>query len=165
MNKFVTFIVSALLTATAQAAPASQESVEALLIATKIESMVGGMYANVEQMMRQTMANESKGKALSAEEQRVLDAVPAKFVKVMREEMSWSKMRPMYLQIYQDSFTQEEVDGLLAFYGSPAGQAVLVKMPVVMQKSMVAMQSIIGPITKKMEIAVQEARAEAKQSK
>jgi hypothetical protein len=29
----------------------------------------------------------------------------------MREEMTWDKLRPLYVQIYQKSFTQEEIDG------------------------------------------------------
>jgi uncharacterized protein len=60
---------------------------------------------------------------------------------MLREEMTWDKLRPVYVQIYQESFTQEEIDGLIAFYESPAGFAFVEKMPFVMQKSMSIMQS------------------------
>nr|WP_276510032.1 DUF2059 domain-containing protein [Niveibacterium umoris] len=47
----------------------------------------------------------------------------------------------MFLDIYQKTFTQKEVDGMLSFYKSPAGQAVIKKMPQVMQASMQIMQA------------------------
>jgi uncharacterized protein len=166
MNKLTAFLVSALLVSTsAHAGPASEESIDALLVATKAESLVDGMYANVEQFMRQATAAATQGKPVSEEQQRVLDAIPAKFSKVMREEMSWANMRPLYVQIYQESFSQEEIDALIAFYQSPAGQAFVAKMPVVMQKSMNIMQSRIGPLMEKMQAAMQEAVAEAKLSR
>ena len=94
------------------------------------------MYSGMEQMMRESMKQMVQGKPLNAEQQRLLDSMPGRFVAVMREEMSWQRMKPLYVQLYQDTFEQDEVDGLLAFYTSPTGQAFLNKMPVVMQKSM-----------------------------
>ena len=66
------------------------------------------------------------------------------------------------MQLYRDTFEQEEVDGLLVFYASPAGQAYVNKMPVVMQKSMALSQSLMQSIIPKMTAAMQDAIAEAK---
>lgn len=155
-------IVALLASFAAQAAPASQQSIEALLTVTKTESLMDSMYAGMDQMMRQSMAQTLKGKSLSAEQQRKLDAVPAKFVAVMREEMSWQKMKPLYVQMYRETFEQEEVDGMLAFYASPAGQALINKMPVVMQKSMALSQSLMQSFLPKMMTALESAMADAK---
>jgi len=148
----------------AYATPASQESVESLLAATKVESMMDSMYGGVEQMMRQGMKQAAQGKPLSPEQQRIFDAVPTKFVAVMREEMNWQKMKPLYVQLYRDTFEQEEVDGLLVFYASPVGQAFVNKMPIVMQKSMALSQSLMQSIIPKMTAAMKDAMAEAKVS-
>lgn len=102
---------------------------------------------------------------MSAEQQRVVDATRAKLVQVLREELSWDKLRPVYVQIYQETFTQEEIDGLIAFYNSPAGAAFVEKMPVVMQRSMSIMQSRTAPMMEKMKAAMQQAIAEAKAAK
>ena len=80
----------------------------------------------------------------------------------MREEMTWDKLRRLYVQIYQQSFIQEEIDGLIAFYESPAGVAFVEKMPFVMQKSMSIMQSRMAPMIEKMKAAMKEAIAEPK---
>ena len=159
----IRLLVASLLFAavSAHAAPVSTESVEDLLATTKVENLLNVMYANMESAMRQGMAESLKGKKLDAKQQQLVENMPAKMAQVMREEMSWSSLKPVYVQIYKDSFTQEEVDGLLAFYKSPAGQAMINKMPVVMQKSMVVVQQRMGPLMQKMEAAMKQSMEEA----
>ena len=154
-------LLSLLTALSAHAAPASRESVENLLVATKAESMMSSVFAGMDQIMRQSMAQAAQGRSLNAEQQRVLDAMPPKFIAIMREEMSWQKMKPQYVQLYVETFEQEEVDGLLAFYASPTGQALLNKMPVVVQKSMALSQSLMQSALPKMQAAIKEALAEA----
>jgi hypothetical protein len=146
----------------AHAIPASQESVEKLLAVTKVESTLETMYSGIEQVMRQSMKQAAQGKPLSPEQQRVFDTVPARFVAVMREEMNWQKMKPLYVQLYRETFEQEEVDGLLVFYASPAGRAFVNKMPIVMQKSMALSQSLMQSVIPKMTAAMKDAMTEAK---
>ena len=129
---------------------------------TKAETNVDMMLANLDPMMRQSMATAMQGQQLSSDQQRVMDAIRAEVLQVLREELAWNKMRPLYVQIYQETFTQEEIDGLIAFYKSPAGIAFVEKMPVVMQKSMSIMQSRIAPMMEKMKATMQQATAKAK---
>ena len=152
-------------TSIVHSAPPSPDSIEALLAATRAEKLVDTMLANVDQVMRQSMAAGVQGQQFSAEQQRVIDGARAKFVQVLREELTWDKLRPLYVQIYQETFTQEEIDGLIAFYNSPAGVAFVEKMPVVMQKSMSITQSRLGPMMEKMKAAMQQAIAEARAAK
>lgn len=154
--------ITLFITLGAHAAPATLESVENLLVATKVESTIDTMYTSLEQMMRQGMAQSTQGKPLSAEQQRIIDGMPAKFVAVMREELNWPKMKPLYIQLYRDTFDQEEVEGLLVFYASPAGKAFVDKMPLVMQKSMTLTQTLMQTLGPKMAAAMKEAMAEAK---
>ncbi|TMH03840.1 MAG: DUF2059 domain-containing protein [Betaproteobacteria bacterium] len=111
------------------------------------------------------MARAVAGKSLSAEQQRYLEATPQRFVTIMREELSWENLKPMYIEIYRDSFTQEEIDGLIAFYQSPVGMAFVNKMPIVMQKSMTSMQARMQPIMEKMKAATRQALEDAKVAK
>ena len=123
------------------------------------------VFANLDQTMHQSMVAATQGQTLSAEQQRVFDTTSSKFSQIIREEMSWAKMQPLYVQIYRESFTEEEIAGLLAFYTSPAGVAYIEKIPVVLQKSMVIMQARMAPMREKMKIAVQQAVEEAKAAK
>jgi hypothetical protein len=150
---------------TAHAVPASEESIDKLLAGSRAESLLDSVYSSMEGVLRNAMAQATQGKTLSAEQQRVLDAVPAKFVVVMKQELSWQKLKPLYVQIYRESFEQEEVDGLVAFYASPAGKAMLDKMPTVMQKSMAITQPLMQSLIPKMKSAMEEAMSEARLSK
>jgi uncharacterized protein len=145
--------------------PPSPESIELLLTVTKAEERADTMRASVDQLMRQSMAIAMQSQQLSAEQQRVVDATRVQIVQVLREELAWDKMRPLVVKIYQETFTQEEIDGLIAFYRSPAGAAFVEKMPLVTQKSMSIMQSRIAPMMEKMRATIQRAAAEAKATK
>jgi hypothetical protein len=83
-------------------------------------------------------------------------------IPILRDQLSWGNLKKIYIPIYRESFTQEEIDGLIAFYSSPAGNALVVKMPIVAQKSMAATQQLIVPMMQQMQKAVAEATAEMK---
>ncbi len=164
MRKLITIVAAIFISVDVCAGPPNQESVEALVAATKADAIMDSMYGSIEQMMRQGMQQAVKGKTLSSEQQRILDTVPAKFVAVMREELNWGKMKPMFVQLYRDTFEQEEIDGLLAFYRSPVGQTFVNKMPLLMQKAMALGQSQMQAVVPKMKTAIESAIAEAKVS-
>ncbi|MBA3592658.1 MAG: DUF2059 domain-containing protein [Polaromonas sp.] len=149
----------------AHCAPPSEASIHTLLAVTKTDTVMDTLFVNMEQSMRQSMMAAIPGEKLSAQQMRILDAAPAKFIQVMREEMNWPRMRPIYIQIYQESFTQEEINGLIAFYQSPAGEAFVRKMPVVMEKSMSIMQVRMAPMMEKMKAIMAQSIAEAKAAK
>ena len=162
MVKVIALFASLIFASLAHCAPPSQESIDRLLVDAKVEQLLDTMLANVDQVMRRSMETSLQGQQLSLEQRQAVDGAAAKFVQVMREEMTWDKLRPLYVQIYQESFTQEEIDGLIAFYESPAGVAFVEKMPVVMQKSMSIMQSRMAPMLERMKAAMKEAIPETK---
>ena len=165
MRKFLVLVAAAAWCGASQAAPPTEASINALLAAAKTDKLVDSFYTYVTQSMRQGMHSALQDKALTDAQQRALDAVPAKFEQVMRQELSWEKLRPMYVKIYQETFTQSEVDGLMAFYKSPTGLAFVNKMPVVMKKSQQLMQERFAPLAAKMNAAVEQAISEAKAAK
>ncbi len=162
MKKFLSALVLAASAMLAQAAPASTESIERLLALTRVESLLDSMYASTEQMMRQNMRQSLGNQPLTAEQQRVVDALPGKFSQVMRQEFNWSTLKPMYVRVYQETFEQSEIDGLIAFYASPAGQAFVDKMPLVMQRSMALMQEQMRSILPRMTREIEQAMKDAK---
>jgi hypothetical protein len=56
----------------------------------------------------------------------------------------------MYMRVYHESFTQSEIDGIIKFYKTPAGKAMINKLPLVMQNVMNEMQEMIKPMQSKM---------------
>lgn len=162
MRKFLIATILAFTASQVRAAPASSESVEQLLVLIKAESLVETMFAGADQTMRRGVQEAIGARALNVEQQRIVDAIPQRFVGAMRQEFNWPAMKPAYLRIYQESFEQDEIDGLIAFYGSRAGQAFIAKMPVVMQKSMELSQEQMRTLLPRMIRIIDDAMREAK---
>jgi uncharacterized protein len=148
-----------LLPLAALAAPASVESIERFLKLTEAQKNLEAAQQYSEQMMKESLREQNQRRTLSPDAQNRMRDAMEKSAKAMREEMSWANMKPMMVRIYAESFTQEEMDGLIAFYESPAGKAFTKKMPMVMEKSMMLMQERAGPMMQRMESAMREAMA------
>lgn len=146
----------------AHAAPASSESVETLLTVTKSEALMDSVYAQVEQSMRLAMKQAASGKTLTAEQQQMVDQVSGKLSALVHSEFTWATLKPHYVQIYTENFEQDEIDGLIAFYRSKAGQAFVTKMPLVMQKSMDIATTQLQVLMPKIRQLVEQAKKDAK---
>ena len=157
------FILSLLLSASiaCSAAPASEESINTLLTVTKVESLMSTLHVQMEQMMGQTLAQSLGGRKITEEQRRILEAAQKQVSIVLKEEISWANMKAMYVTIYRETFTQDEIDGLIAFYRSPTGAAFIDKMPLIMQKSSALMQARMPQILGKVNAAMQKAMVEA----
>ena len=64
-------------------------------------------------------------------------------VDTISREFSWDKMKEDYITLYADTFTEEELKGIIAFYKSPAGQAFIQKQPELMKRSMELSQKLM----------------------
>ena len=128
--------------ATAAAAPASDSSIEQLLAVTQAQKILDGMRAQFDSLMNNAIQQALKGRTPNAAEQQAITNMKNRMIAVLQGELAWEKLEPMYLRLYRDSFTEEEVGGMLAFYKTPAGQAVINKMPLLVQKTMVEIQAM-----------------------
>lgn len=104
-----------------------------------MDSMMDSMYAQMEVMMK----NMSKQMKVQESEQKIFNSYYGEMTSVLRTEMSWEKMQPMVIEIYNKTFTEDEISSMLDFYKTPGGQAILAKMPLVMQESMQMSQSFV----------------------
>jgi hypothetical protein len=143
------------------AATPSDGSIEELLAVTKVQDLVDSTFLTVERQLRQAIQQAVAGKDVSADQQRTLNGSMQKFVASMRAEFNWDVVRPMYVQAYKETFDQAEIDGMVAFYKTPAGQAYATKLPQLSQKMTAAAQSRLQPILQRMRPALQAALVDA----
>jgi hypothetical protein len=101
--------------------------------------------------MEQALQKSIQGKDLSANQKAAIDKFRAKFDLTVKQELAFNKVKDIYQQSYRETFTQEEVDAITAFYKSPAGKAITEKYPTAMQKANNLMQARIGPLTAKLQ--------------
>ena len=125
---------------------------------TKIENILD---TNISKEL-QKLTNNQPG---SIDQQMVLNRYRDKMTAMLHEELSWDKYEPIILKIYEETFTQEEIDGMIAFYKTRAGQAVVNKMPIVMQKTLSEIQVYVAPLMKRANKLAMETARELKEQK
>lgn len=140
----------------------SDASLNELLTITDSQKLIESMWTQVEGMMNNSAKQALGNTTLNSEQQKVMQDSNAKVAAVFKEEFGFEKLKPMMISIYKESFSQEEVDGMLKFYKSKAGQAVIKKMPVVMQSTMTNVQSQMSTVIPKIQKIQQDAIEEIK---
>lgn len=142
--------------------PPSEASIKQLLETAQARKLLDSVMAQMDGFMKQAIQQATQGQKIPPKVQKDIDKRQAETMAVLKETLDWNKLEPMYLRIYQKSFTQQEVDGMIAFYKTPAGQAVINKMPAVMQNTMDEMQQMMGPMMQRIQRMQQEVVAELK---
>ena len=140
----------------------TEASIKQLLEVAQAHKLVDSVMTQMNSLMLQTIAQATKGQKISPKVQKDIDQRREEIGSLMKELLDWKKLEPMYVRIYQKSFTQPEVDGMIAFYKTPAGQAVIGKMPAVMQSSIDQMQQLMGPVMEKIQRTQQDVASEIK---
>ena len=87
------------------------------------------------------------GPSATPESKAQLADLEKKFSQLIDEQVGWKVMEPALTDIYAQTFSEEDLNGIIAFYKSPAGSALIEKMPKVnaaatqlLQSKMSAMQ-------------------------
>ncbi len=78
----------------------------------------------------------------------------------LEKQIGWTGMREELITMYQQAFTEEELNAMNSFYGSPVGRKLIRRLPeLIQQRDRLAMQRLqehIGDLQK--EIAGQSAQ-------
>lgn len=96
------------------------------------------------------------------EKKKAREAIEAS-MKITLDKFSWSKMKSIFVEIYAEVLTLEELQGLIDFYESPIGQKFIKKQPqltaATMQKMQDVMQEIMPEIQKQVEESVKDIKS------
>lgn len=133
------------------AAPPSENSIKQLLAITQAQKLLDEMRAQFDSVMNNAVQQALKGKTPTASQQLAISKMKKRMITLIQGELEWKKLEPMYLRLYKESFTEEEVAGMITFYKTPAGQAVIKKMPGLMQKTMLEVQKMMSGLMPQMQ--------------
>ena len=125
---------------------------------TKLKELVndmdmGSMVESIYSQMEVAMQDMSTKMGVQPNEQAIFDEYYSQMILIMKENLSWAKMEPLAVDIYDRNFTEDEITDMLVFYKTETGKSLLKKMPAVMQESMQMSQTLIeGSIPKLQQI-------------
>lgn len=171
MKKILTYLTLSLLLVSAStfadtaAIKPSEESIKKVFELTKTSEMLKNLESQMEMLTKSMMQQALKGENISAEEQKILDKFREKVTLLNKENMSWEKLEPLFVEIYAKTLSQDDITGMINFYQSPAGQSFVNKMPLIMQESMGTVQKLMPPMLEKLKQANQEMLDELKSIK
>lgn len=107
-----------------------------LLAVLHAEIIQDQIYAQLgQQIERATMGLAQKAGIAATEQRSATAELATKMTDMVKENMNWEKLRPAIVQAYHESFSEEEMDAILAFYKSPIGLGYLTKAPQLAQRS------------------------------
>jgi len=103
------------------------------LMAQVMDAMISQMNA---------MSKQFGGETTPAQQAK-LDAFQKKVFALIDTQLGWKSMQPVYVDLYAKAFTDEELDGILVFYKSAAGNAMIEKTPALTaQSQQIALQKM-----------------------
>jgi uncharacterized protein len=128
------FVLAAALLFSAAAAHADDATkhakVKELFQLTSMQNRVDQIRISALAQARSFAAQRFASTGVSAQpDNKGLAAYYDKLNALVAESYNWTKLEPAYEQVYADLYTEDELDGILAFYKSPVGQAFLAKTP------------------------------------
>jgi hypothetical protein len=152
MKKVIVVLCLFIFTSGVAHSATKQEKLTELLSVMNMDAMVDTMYGQMETMMK----NMSTQLKVTEDEQEIFNTYYASMTTVMRQEMSWAKMKPMIVKIYDKNFNEQEISEMLAFYKTDTGKSILAKLPKVTQESMVEGQLMAQAMMPKIQQMAEE---------
>lgn len=149
-------------TAMAAGSQPTKASVEELMKVMHTHDMVDAFIPQTQAMLEASAHRVLQVKEFTPQQKKIFDDMYGKIAKLLKTKVNWEVLKPKYIAIYQQTFTQKEVDGMTAFYKTPAGQAELTKMPGTQQKMMQAVQVQLGDLLPKIHEIQQDSLEQMK---
>ncbi|MBA3581651.1 MAG: DUF2059 domain-containing protein [Gammaproteobacteria bacterium] len=137
-------------------------AVEKLLDVTETKNLLNSAYAQVEQAFLQSANSVTP---LEENDRPIIEKHLKKLSAIMKEEMSWDKLKVPFTDLYMRVYTEAEVKEIIVFYESPTGKKMLAKMPDVMRESMTMTQEMMRSMLPKLQAEQEALIAELQKSK
>ena len=136
---------------TPNSAPPTQESIRELLKVTDARNVLDSMWVQMDGYIKAMQKQAQPAGQLSPKAQAIVDRGTARMMDAVKSTLNWETLEPIYIRVYHSSLTQDELNGMLQFYKTPPGQAMVKKLPVIIRSIMGEMPVVMKPAMEKMQ--------------
>jgi hypothetical protein len=152
----VLVVVMAIAPCGARADVASKQAkVRQLFVTMRMDHMLDQMMSAIEKQVQAVAQTTPGAQNMTPEQKKLTQNFMDNAMKAVRESVGWNALEPDYVKLYADTYTEEEIDGILAFYKSPVGQKMLEMTPQLTEGGMKIVRSRMGDFQPKIQ-ALQE---------
>ncbi len=106
---------------------------EEVMTTLHLDRMVNGVMQNAMQQTTALVSQRYNGSIPPAAAASLSD-FQKKLAGVLEPQVGWAAIKPEYVKLFTAQFPEEQLDTILAFYRSPAGKALMEKLPGVEQE-------------------------------
>lgn len=137
--------------------PKRAAAAEELLKAMHVDDMMEKQKENVKNTLASFLPKD-----LSPAERKQMQAVQDASLEVAFKQMTWDSLKPDFIRMYSEVYTEDELKQLTAFYNSPIGRKFIEKMPVLEAKMMEIVQKRMIALLPAVQAAAQDAMEKIK---
>ncbi len=162
MKKSIILMITTMIFLIAPAVAGQKEDLaKEMLNLSDMQKMIDQIVAQVQQMQTAQL----KLLSIPEKDQEKVLQFQSKLTKKIFDAMSWDKMEAEYITLFSTVYTVEELKAIVEFYKSPAGQSMLKKQPMLMQKTMQIAQSKIQSLLPELKKMTEDFSASVKDKK
>lgn len=136
---------------TPQTTSQKQAKAEEIIQLTHTDQLMQRVMAQMNERMKAEEAQQAAHMNMNAEQKAAFDDYQTKLSQLITSSVNWEKMKPIMVQVYTETYTIEELDGILNFYRSPVGQSMVAKSPQLMSKTMSLMMQQMSTLQPQIE--------------
>ena len=112
------FAVFATQAAPAQDAKPSEASIRQLFEVMHSSKLLDAYLTQIEGTVQAAMQQAFAGQQPNPKQQKIMDDLGRNIASLVKEQLNWPSVEPMMIEVYRNTFSQHEVDGMLTFYRS-----------------------------------------------
>jgi hypothetical protein len=136
--------------------------VDEMFVILKLDSQLSIMLTQIKEMQRRFVFDKLEGnKELQSESDRMI----TEMFDLLEKEFAQGPFLNNCKKLYAEVFTEKELEGIIQFYKSEAGQAVINKMPEMLHKVLSMSEQLAKDLQPKIEKIIQEYRDRQKGNK
>jgi hypothetical protein len=136
--------------------------VDEMFVILKLDSQLSIMLTQIKEMQRRFVFDKLEGnKELQSESDRMI----TEMFDLLEKEFAQGPFLNNCKKLYVGVFTEKELEGIIQFYKSEAGQAVINKMPEMLHKVLSMSEQLAKDLQPKIEKIIQEYRDRQKGNK
>jgi len=126
---------------------------EELLTLLNVQKNMDAMFQQMAKIQDQSLNSTGATPEAKERQQKIREVMNAE----MKSIVNWETLKPMFISIYSETFTPDELREMITFYKTPIGQKWLEKQPQLQMATMQRMQSIMAEAQPKMLEAIKRA--------
>jgi hypothetical protein len=136
----------------------SKESIDHLVQLERVTRIHDTVLTQIDKGTADRLRQALRGQPPTPADQAVFADLHTEVVTAVEGVLSTDKLEAVYEKIYSEVYSQQEVDGLIAFYSSPTGQMFAEKQPEISQRTNKLMQQTMLPMIMKIQTATETAQ-------